>query len=340
VGLQNFLRQTLDGTVSRQDFHALVHYACSIGELYLNQRWRSLGYLYALNGLTAGDLAMDCVGDLFARSQGRNFFRLEKFALSLHQPLEHISDHEMYFAFKSFVVVLVKARLAKLFAEADPEGAKIHRNLRDGLKKIAALELHQSVRGYVIQPRSANLLEDCREFPLDELENQLLAVLPRSVNIVTFLQHVAAVLSKQKTYRRSVPLFDLVQVFKSLRVHLEEVNGDDVAHLQIDSDAEIDLEMVENTIRTVQKKIIYRFVLEKKITPDEADHLSDTLRDVIAAWREGIGSKGHNGISLFKHTQRHFGCTESEYEQRWRVKVEYLTKIAREHLLLYLEGDL
>lgn len=338
--LKRVFQDADEDTIARKDLARLVQYTLSIAEVYFKQRWHSLGYLYQFAGLTARDLASECVADLFAMDDQRNFFRLKEFICSLHRPLEATPEHEVDLALRAFVRRLAKKRISELFLEIDPAGAKIYRNIRIGLTKVSALELRKDLRGYVIQPRKGDLLDDREAFPLHRLANQLLAISPKISNIVVLLRHLARVLSEQEEFRRSVPLFDVVQTFKLLHVRLNDEGAFGTLCLPGEIQGNLDLEMMEDTIRAVQKKIITRYIVERKIGQEEAEQLSNTLRDVIAGWRNGVGSKGEGGVSLFQYARRHLGCSEAEYRTRWRVKLEYLTRLAREHVLLCLDGEL
>ena len=66
---------------------------------------------------------------------------LEGFVKALHQPLDQTPDDELVAAFRFALSRLADLQLGRLYAQADPEGARTHWNIRECIKKNATFRL-------------------------------------------------------------------------------------------------------------------------------------------------------------------------------------------------------
>ncbi|MDI6766856.1 MAG: hypothetical protein QME52_08550 [Bacteroidota bacterium] len=211
--LKDFLLLLLEGNISHSELTELVHLSRAIIQSYLGYIRNSITYLCLQQGLTITDLAYDCIAEAFAKDEKNKFHQLENFAQSLDNDLESTPEPEIFLAFKSFLTRLADAQLARLFAQADPGGAKIHRNIRDCLKQSALFKLEKDFRGLVLKPKD-DTGEHLEEFPHEALEHELLNNLNHECSTPELLATLHRTLTEQTKYRRSVPLVDVVQLFR------------------------------------------------------------------------------------------------------------------------------
>ena len=126
--LRPLLIATLGGSPSPAEVTELVHLSRSIIHAYLFAYQPASVHLCSRHGLTLNDLAYDCVGESFARDGSGTFVHIQRFAGSLRGAIGEIAEHELFLAYKGFLAAFAEAQLARLYAHADPAGAKIHRN--------------------------------------------------------------------------------------------------------------------------------------------------------------------------------------------------------------------
>ncbi len=330
VNLKILLGELVRGTISHGNLTKIVHLCRSIAESYLSHYRSALVHICRLNGLTLVDLAMDCIAEVFARDGNERFYQVEKFVASLYTSLEDTAEDRLFLAFKSFVLRVTTTQLAKIYSLADPDGARIHRNIKDGIKKSRHLTLSDDFRGCVLELSHHDNLDHLPPYPLDQLERELLAVTNRSSDTPHLLDELARILIEQEEYRRSVRLMDVVQLFRRFYAQFRDFEAFQQEVVEPEVLSELDAEIIQRQVQhTVQQRIISTYLLPGKVQKKEAVALSEIMCRIIADWCQGNGTPH----SLYQYVKQYLPVTELEYEATWRNKVEYLTRIAREKLL-------
>lgn len=325
--LKTWLQELLEGLISQTNLTMLVHHCRSIAESYLIQHRSSLVHICALNGFNVQDLAFDCIAEVFARDEDGKFYQFENFTNSLFTNFEETSEQELFLAFKSFVLRIVKTQLSKIYTQSDPVGAKIHRNIRDCIRKSHCLKLVEDFRGYVLQPTNHEPLDHLEAFPQDKLERELLARTSFSSNIPDLLEEISVILIEQEEYRRAIRLIDVVQIFKKFYVQFSDMPTMVENPLEFKELSQFDIDVIKRDVRrAVQEKIISTSFLPGKVSKKEAEDISAVLFEIIDDWCRGEGTK----TSLYQYLWRYIPISESDYVTIWRTKLEYLIRIARE----------
>lgn len=283
--LKTLLEELLDGLISQTDLTKLVHLCRSIAESYLTQHRSSLVHICSLNGFTVSDLAFDCIAQVFARDADGRFYQIERFSASLFTNLKETPAKKLFLAFKSFVLRIAKAQLSKIYAQSDPVGAKIHRNIRDCIRKSQVLKLVEDFRGHVLQPANHDPLNHLEAYPLDDIERDLMARIRGSSNIPDLIEKLTAILMEQEEYRRSIRLIDMVQIFRQFYLQFSELATTEESPWEFDRLSQHDIEVIQCEVRrAVQEKIITTYFLSGKVSKPEAEALSNMMSDMIADW--------------------------------------------------------
>lgn len=330
ANLKVWIEHIQQGIISYSELTKLVHFCRAIAESYLSRYRASLVHLCSQHGLTVQDLAYDCIGPLFGRDEDGQFYHFQRFTNALYGTLEETAEQELFLAFKSFVLRVVKSQLARTYAQFDPDGARILRNIRDRVKKSSScMELIEDFRGYVLQPKNCDPLNHLAVYPAEQLKQELLSCMDGAANIPQLLERLATILVEQEQYRRSLPLFEVVQIFKHF-YHLANVGiepelycHDSNGITQVDID-----DMKCDVLRTLKRKIISTYLLHDKITRKEAEILFATMCDIVSDWCQG----DNNAKSLCEYLGRFVSVSQWEYEHHWRTKIEYLNRVARERI--------
>lgn len=333
--LRYLLTQAASGAITARELSELVHFTRALAGSYLNTHRRSILSICAFHGITERDLATDCVGELFTTDEKNRFTQIQKFQRTLEEHRTTHTDFDIFLAYKALVIKIVSAQLARSYAQIDPAGAKILRNIKDAVKQTATLQLQESLGGYQIAIAHGDALDHLEAFPADLLEKELASESVNRKKIPEVLNILSKILSRQRQYRRSILLIDLVQIIKSLYGQppaSEETTSVDLRSLE---DEEL-YQLRQRVMKAVNEKILSTYFLKQKITREETEKLSRVLHSIIVDWFES----GISENSLFERTHTHLGITEAEYHDVWQKRVEYLTRVARDTIKNYFSENL
>ncbi len=282
-------------------------------------------------------MSYDCVAETFSRDADNAFRNILNFIASLHEELDSIGERELHLAYRSFLHRLADAQLARLYAQADPSGSRIHRNIRDCLKNSSTLELRKEYRGNVIVPIDVDPLEGCEPFPALELERALLQTANSRQSIPQILESLHNILANQKKYRRSLLLIDASIIIKRL-YQSAFAPKDEVEHLwSFDGLGEFELLRLRREVESALKeKIVLTYLTKGKIDNNQARALFGALQDIMEEWFAGEALSE----SLYSRFNEHLPIPPEVYEHEFRPRMEYLLKIARQELAVRLTREL
>lgn len=324
--LRALLLSMLDGTPSYEDVTELVHLSRSAIQAYLFACQPAAAQLCSRHGLTLADLAYDCIAEVLARDGSGVYVHVQRFAGSLRGTLAEIPEHELFLAYKGFLAALAEAQLAKLYAYADPAGARIHRNIRLHLRNHPDLEIEKQFGVMVVRPRVMPSLDFCGRIPPEDLEKLFLARARTRQSIPELLVILYTIFAQQSAYRRSIPLLDMVRLFKT--VYLNEAAGPEgeCAGNECDglSPSEID-DLREGVEAALKEKVFLTYVIRGKATVREGEALLAAMSDILLDWCDtGSMEKG-----LREYVHKHLPVEPSVFDEYYRTKMEYLLRIAR-----------
>jgi hypothetical protein len=294
--LRTIVRNLASGSISHSELSRAIHICRSIVESHLEHHRGSLVQICALNGLSVFDLAVDCIGDIFARDDLGNFHHFQKFVESLNQPLDETSSKDLFLAFISFVLRFARTQLARVYSQSDPAGARILRNVKDSLENSSCLAIGEDFRGYIVKPKTVEALDHRPSYPLTQIEAELFALRGAASSAPELLDNLASILIGQEEYRRSIPVIDVVQVIKSLFEKLAPSDSSmDLGGL--DRTTEDLVEIKNSALGAVNEKIISTYLLKGKVNKSEAQILSQTMSSIISGWFE----HGTSDKSYYRH---------------------------------------
>lgn len=332
--LKPILLSVSQGIPPHDKLTRLVFICRSIAESLLRTYHRQTTELLFPHGWSLYDLSMDCLGELFARDSSGRLYKLEAFLQNLDHPAHQLSDVSLFLALKAYINRFLSFRLTKLLGEADPEGRRISRNIREAIgRKNSALRLLRDVRGELLVTRKRDQTETLPEFPLDVLEQQLQIQMQGSLSVRSILEAVVAILNAHTSYRRAVRLIDLVQIIKRIhaRFFFHDRNGEMTPEPVFDGDW---FALRRSAIRFAAQKIDATYFRKKKVTEKEALGLLMVVTAILDQWFSGEGDEAN----YYEHARRELQCSEEEYSQRWAARIHYLVKITRAHLADQMES--
>jgi hypothetical protein len=304
----------------------------TIAEAYLSSHRCSLVLLCQQNGLTINDLAFTCIERIFFPVEGR-FSCIENFIASLHQPLEHISDHDVSAAYTAFVRTIVDLEINTQYAQWDATGSRILRNIKQHVKRGKQFSLQKDFRGALLVPRRIASLEHLPAFPERLLREQLSPCVQQDIpHVLTTLWHA---LASQTTYRRQIVLTDLLLAIKDLVSDTYEYTKEDIPLSSYEPDLEQQINRLLPIGMEAAERAIVRYYRRQQITQMEAGVLLKTVG--LSLQKELMG----NGkTTLFDHLAEVHSVTQQEYKTRWQQKLEYSVRAAKDAIHEVLTTDL
>lgn len=338
--LKQYLLQLLANAMSEEELTSLVHLSRSIVQAHLQRIRFSISQLCEQQGITALDLAYDCLGEVFARNQDNRFPHIDAFEHSLNQPLAHTPDPDLFLAFKQFLVTFAETQLAKLYALNDPTGARIHRCIKEYCKTSSCFTLTRDFRGLVLQPSNSDPGDHGEAYPLEELEREILRRGKVGEPVPKVLSILHSILRSDHPYRRSVPLVDIVRIFKHYYRITGRISGtdilDDEPTLNFTGLMDFEIDSIRRQVETtIKEKIVTTYLLKGKVDKQQAEAMYSALHDMTVDW-----CTDRSDPSLFEYFSRHYPIDEERYEAEFRTKMEYLLKITRETFAAHLMREL
>ena len=335
--LRAYLRQTLDRSISQGDLTRFVQLARIVAATYLATFRASAVVLCEKLGISSTDLAYDCVADLFARDEKGLFVHLEGLIGSLHQPLDQTPDHELFAAFRALLSRFADTQLGRLYAQADPQGARIHRNIRECIKKEGAFQLTRDFRGWVITPIGSPDLDHLPPCSMDWLKSEFFVRCKGTQQIPRLLALLHDLLMSLTEFRRSIPLMDVVQLIKDLYQSKEQPGSETQEDQSLGGMTQFEIaHLREQVEQTLKEKILVTYVVHGKVDRKQAKAMYLACRDLLGDWCSGDGAN----FSLYEYLARYLPIDEQSYKDGLRVKMEYLVKIAREEFANRLTREL
>ncbi len=306
---------------------------------YLNNIKSSLLYLCELQGITTNDLAYDCIAEIFSKDDSEGFYRLEKFCNSLNDSIEDTSSTDIFLAYKSYLSKVINAQLAKLYSQSDPAGAKILRNIRDAIKKSDYLSIEKTMFGNMIVPKKVDPLLHLPPYPINEFEKEYFSIaFSIKDNFNEQLVTVNDIIIEQSEYRRALLLLDVVNLFKN-RFYSEytshkgpiesDHSGENLGNLEIE-------EAEDKVLISLREKIFLKYFTKGKLNKAQAEAVYFALRDIINDWCLNGGCSE----AFYSYLRRYIKIDESAYNLKYKAKIEYLTKLAREEFIALMDFEL
>lgn len=335
--LRLYLRQTQNGSISQIDLSKFVQFARILTTSYLSSFRTSAAILCDTHGISLTDLAYDCIADLFARDSDGLFVHLDSFVGVLDRPIDQTPDHELLAAFRSLLSRFAEMQLGRLYAQADPGGARIHRNIRECIKKQAVFRLSRDLRGWIITTSVAPNLDHLPPCSSDWLRAEFHSHLDGVKQIPQLMDTLHQVLMSQTEYRRSIPLNEVVQLFKGV-YQLEQNSGLEEQEFQdLDGLTQFEIDQLcAHVQRVLKEKILVTYVAHGKIDRKQGEAMYLAHCDLIRDWCSGDRARS----GLYEYLKRYFPVEEQVYKIELRAKMEYLMKVAREEFASRLMGDI
>ncbi len=331
--IKSLIISLLHEKYSYKEVVRLVHITSALAKAYLKYSYPSFLRLCTQHGMTEDDLAEDSILRIFARNDDGEYILLKSFSDSLDLTFEETSENDVFMAYQSLVHTVAIRQLVKIYSQIDSTGSRIYRNIRDSIRKRNDLIVTRDFRGLVIKPSENSSLEHLPAIPFRELEQRFISRVTKPYTTPHLLSVLFSLIQDQDSYRHSMPLFKIVRLFKRHYSHIYSKDNEQKGSIDLSTLSQTDYQIMKlEVFRTLREKILSTYVVSGKINFKEANLLYQTLVDIVSEWFND--DPDHN--SYFYHANSNFFIDKDQYDSDWRTKIEYLVRIAREQLELYL----
>ncbi|MGC8654149.1 MAG: hypothetical protein ACP5US_09200 [Candidatus Kryptoniota bacterium] len=328
--LRSYLTDVENGEIKQAALAELINLTRSAASSYIRIMRRDAAGILKESGFTIDDLAIDSCGEIFGSKNGENLYQIRRFISSLSQPLDKINTLSVWSAFFAFVRRVVDVNISRIFSQIDPAGSKLARNLKENLKRSKELYfLKTEASGYVF-PKGLDSLNSLPEYPLEKLQKDISRYKPGNAKISDFLNAIYQILADQEEYRRVIPFNVLVNLLKKINVQINADLTEDQFSFEHELISNLDREiMLRQVEKVVSEKILSSYLLKGKVNESEAKTLYLVIIKVVEDWlSDEISDPGLYGV-----LKMFVSVDQMEYEKFWRVKLEYLLRVAREVLV-------
>ncbi|MCL4550286.1 MAG: hypothetical protein M1495_17165 [Bacteroidetes bacterium] len=301
-----------------------------------NTRRLSIGLCQA-HGITLYDLAYDCIADVFEKDGANNLLTLKHFFSSLRQSVDELPSDEVYFAYKAMLLKIAYVQIAHLYAQLDPTGFKIQRNIKETVLKTEMFVTKQNVLGKVLVVAGNYETEN---LPYVDLIKLLKEFKERSLNKKTsteLLEVLYCWLKQQNEFRKEIKLSDAVYLFKSVfEITDEKSSGETDSFEEMIANnfyETFEIEQITNNVlEKIKTRIFIDYYSRGKLTRQQSEAVYLSIADVVRDWI----SFGKNHVSFYDYLTKYLQINPEDYHDIIRDKFEYLIKQTRKEFALYL----
>jgi hypothetical protein len=335
--LRDSIRHILSPLPVPTESRPFIDRVLQIATIHLLKRSRAGGINPSFFGLSPDDLALDCIGPLFARDANGTFTHLVAYYASIHW--ESLPESELLAATRRLVYSTVHQQLVRLYRDHDPSLEKIIRNLRNALRGCAAL--HEDRRGgelWIAVPDETPAHRQLPEMPWAYLEGELTGILHERTPLRAVVQHCATVLGGQAVYRRSFPLTSLALILRMAYSRFGSETDEGEASMETTIRPEEAERVIAGALMSIEAEKRAAYVEKGKVSgPTYAAYMS-AVREILHA--EFVENDG-TGRSYLVHLQAQLpALSMEEYRENHRCHLEYLAKLARERFLMMMRTEL
>ena len=335
--LRESIRTILSPHPTPAESRAFIDLTLRIATTHILKRVNAGAITPSFFGLTPDDLALDCIGPLFARDAHGTFTQLEVYYTSLYW--ESLPDAELLAATRRIVYSMVHQQLVRLYRDHDPSLEKIIRNLRNAIHTTTALcEDRRGGELWIAGAGETPADRSLPEMPWAYLEGELTGRLHERTPLREVVHHCTTILEGQAVYRKSIPLTSLALILRMAyaRFGSGPEEGRDQGEAPIrgeEADRVIDVALLGIE---AEKRSAY---LEKgKVTGPIYVAYMSAIRAILHA--EFVENDGIDH-SYFARLQEILpGLSREEYLENHRCHLEYLAKLTRERFLGMMREEL
>lgn len=306
----------------------LVDFCHRLARVYICREARNTKYsLVAHFGLSIDDLALDCIADLFERSDDGQFVQLVEYLDG--SGWETMSKNELRCALRRLVFSKVNDGFFRRHREADPNLARIIRNVKLAVRSHATLRLKRHLGDrWLFTVTKGDASTDLPKAPPSVLKNYLVTWMNGTSNIPHTVEALCAFADDHPDYMPGYPLTQFAQLVQTAFVHLHpETNGTESTNVMAELNREDTLAVIKQVVQTVKKDMYDSYVGRGKVSEETFKAYFFAIENLLVS---RYVEPNREEPSFYEALQDHLPDLEHDaYRSEHRHRFEYLVKKMR-----------
>lgn len=317
TGLREIIAAVVAGQQSSAQTNHLFHTCHAMASAFILSKLGSGTFTIERFGLEVHDVAVDCLGDMFAHDEQGHLTEL----VSYFREYADASDVELMSLLRRLVFSNVNVGIFRLYRDTDPGLARIIRNVKLSIAKSNSFEEIERFGEACLAPTGIPLLLHLPMMDFEVLAKAMAGRLSGEDHVPDFIAKVDAFVREQDEYARTIPIVTIALACRSLYAHpLSTDSG------RNDGEAELNKEDLRKVIKSFSARIKAehrQWYLSHKNTPEE---MYDAYWLVVEHYLinrlvEDEGSK----VSQSKLFELYAPAVSSgDYDSVHRDRIEYL----------------
>lgn len=335
VPLRHLMVGAMEGTLTEREISELARILRILAIHHLERKHLTHSGIVRMTGLSTGDIALDCLADVFRRDANGKFLDFNQFFHSRQVDLQTISEELLLSHIREFVFRKLNDSIFRIYNEIDPATGKILRNLKLAIEKSPTLRITERFGDFHVVPADGVINAHLPQLTLEELEGQLAQVINHDGRIPGVLERFGAWLVNQEQYQKSVRMGSLAV---AIRNAFEMTLGPEHNTAESPDDALVfndTLIAIRRVCRELIREFTPRYVGKGRIDPE---HFAGYARAIEGVLMTDFLDEG-TPLSYFDHLKKENpGLTREEYHAHHRTIFEYLVKLGKERTRAVLRG--
>lgn len=333
--LKKYLSSSITKKISKTECTELINISKKIVIPYLVHTKSSFLNLSRIHGLDINDLAIDVIAEVFRQDSEGILVNLVNFVSKLWIDINTISEENLFRAYQSYLRTIADAQIARLYAELDPNGFKIQRNIKE-LLPTETLDLRKNILGTIIYVKGSEEFDRLPYLSLEDFEKDFLMNAKGKSTTRQLLTILHSQLVCDSNSRKEITIIDTVKLFKKHYKVDQVLDYKEEEFEQLFTDSLTDKFEVEqiyiNTLESIRCKIFIDYFSKGKLTLEQATALDRALNDMVF----DLINMGKNHISYFDYLKKYIEIEHDEYDFKFKSKLEYLIKQVKDGFRNYL----
>lgn len=313
----------LSGTQSRSQVDDLFHVCLAYGAASVNSRM-DYGTLSRQHiGLSARDIAVDCIANLFRPDDSGNFPQIRAYFGGVS--LDRMSDQEMVTYFLPLIYSKVNDGIFRIYQDVDPELARIIYRIKAVVTALQNFEKVNWLGEPSICPASVDRLFEMPIMDLATLKRGLREYARPTGRIPDLMAALSLFLREEEEYCRIIPIVNVAIAFREIywEPQTEKLDSSGAERRLLFQDVE---RIIEEACTHVKAKMKPRYVTRKK--GKYIDYYFGAIQEALS--HKFMEQKSVDG-SLFEYLKKYLPDLKKEVYIRSHKKIlEYLMRLSTE----------
>jgi hypothetical protein len=332
--LRKTILSVLEDTPSEEQVTRLVRVCHALACPFVASKCYQAPPALLPGGLTASDIAYDCIGDLFRRDERGTLIQVRAYFAAIE--ISEANDTELLMHLRRLVFSSVNQGMYRLYKQMDPGFAKILRNVKLAVATLKNfIEVERFGEPHIV-PAMVDPLFHCPPFEASVLERELSPLVTGSQSVPSLLAALSLVLRQQREFSRSVALTTVTSVFRSIYAR-----GQADEQSTVNPHDSIMQEQVRQAIHRAAQEAVNRVLPAYSKEPGWSAEYAVAYQHVVEQ-NLALRLLESDGVDFSYYAGMHAklpALTKEEYRATHKNRVEYVGRLAYEILVSEIKKE-